>query len=264
MRKAALERDLGRRQAEDLERVDAITEHMRRTLSDALREPGTGPAAPGPARPSPSAASSRLNRAAWRARLDGLDASETTSGLAIERRYLGVRALTFPVAVLLVTRPERLMTDGSGRAARRHGWLELLQQSGPFPHRPGRRPGLADGPARLSQRASGPKSGPQVAKLLATAGRSRAELAGVVFGDAPSSGATRSSKEPSLPASLTEVVPEHRVVLRPDFAFCAEDEPRTSRPKHPARSTEEVSEADDDDDDDDAEDQGAATPPRQA
>ena len=39
IRKAALERDLGRREAEELSRVDAITDHMRRTLTDALAEP---------------------------------------------------------------------------------------------------------------------------------------------------------------------------------------------------------------------------------
>ena len=46
VRQVALERDLDRRKAEDLDRVDVIAEHMRRSLSDALvSSPGSSSAA---------------------------------------------------------------------------------------------------------------------------------------------------------------------------------------------------------------------------
>lgn len=102
---AALQRKLGRRQAEDLERVDAVTQHMRRTLSDALREP-----APVQLRldqaDQPERRQRDADRAAWQARLDRLGAERDGERAEIERRYRGVRELTFPVAVLLVTYPE--------------------------------------------------------------------------------------------------------------------------------------------------------------
>ena len=102
-RKAELERDLGRRLEEDLERVDAITEHMRRTLTDALKEP-----TPVQLRldqlDEPERHQVEADRAAWRARLDNLDLQRGQEHSAIERRYLGARTLSFPVAVLLVTR----------------------------------------------------------------------------------------------------------------------------------------------------------------
>lgn len=104
-RKVTLERDLGRRMTEDLERVDAITEHMRRMLTDALGSP-----APVQLRldqlDQPERHQLETNREAWRARLDGLDRQREQEQFAIERRYLGVRTLSFPVAVLVVSRPE--------------------------------------------------------------------------------------------------------------------------------------------------------------
>ena len=46
------------------------------------------------------------DRAAWRARLDGLENERLRERDTVERRYRGVRELTFPVAVVLVTRAE--------------------------------------------------------------------------------------------------------------------------------------------------------------
>lgn len=104
-RKAALERDLGRRMEEDLARVDAITEHMRVTLTDALKTP-----APVQLRLDQLDQTERhqveADREAWRARLDSLDRQRDQEHFAIERRYLGARSLGFPMAVLLVARPE--------------------------------------------------------------------------------------------------------------------------------------------------------------
>jgi hypothetical protein len=105
VRKAALERDLDRRKEDELGRVDAITEHMRRTLVDALADE-----APVQLRfdelDQPERQQADQDRAAWRARLDGLDTEREHGRAAVERRYRGVRELTFPVAVLLLTRPE--------------------------------------------------------------------------------------------------------------------------------------------------------------
>jgi superfamily II DNA or RNA helicase len=102
-RTAALERELARRKSEDLDRVDAVAEHMRRSLSEALRE-----AQPTQLRfedlDEPERRQFEVDRAAWQARLDRLDDDRTHERAAVERRYVGVRTLTFPVAVVLVTR----------------------------------------------------------------------------------------------------------------------------------------------------------------
>lgn len=116
------------------------------------------------------------------------------------------------------------MTGGAA-AARRHAWLELLQQSGPFLTVP-----VADRvwptglPAvPVSVRAL-LRHG--VADLMANSGATRRALARDVlcealsWGDALVEGA-------DLPATLSVVVAEHGVLLRPDFAYHAEpDEPQ--------------------------------------
>jgi hypothetical protein len=58
----------------------------------------------------------------------------------------------------------------------------------------------------------------EVAQLLETSGRTRDRLAEVLFGDALDWGDALVSLA-DIPASLSEVVGEHRVVVRPDFAF---------------------------------------------
>jgi hypothetical protein len=102
VRQSALERDLASRKSEELDRSNAITEHMRYSLSDALGEP-----LPRQLRldelDQPEQRQLEMDRDAWRARLDSLDDEQRNERAVIERRYLGVRTLTFPVAVLLVT-----------------------------------------------------------------------------------------------------------------------------------------------------------------
>lgn len=106
VRKSALQRDLTAREADELSRVDAITEHLRRVLTDALAEVI-------PVQLSfedldqPERHQLEADRAAWRARLDGLDTEREHEREAVAHRYQGVRELTFPVAVLLVTSPEK-------------------------------------------------------------------------------------------------------------------------------------------------------------
>jgi hypothetical protein len=136
------------------------------------------------------------------------------------------------------------MTSMSG-AARRHGWLELLQQSGPFLTIP-----VADQvwPAGLPAVPTDVRAvvRAEVARLLETSGRTRADLAAVLFGNAL--GWSDALVDASgIPASLAEVVDEHRVVVRPDFAFFD-------------RNSDEDETADifdDDSDEDDLEEEGA-------
>jgi superfamily II DNA or RNA helicase len=106
VRKAALERDLASRQAEELVRVDAITEHMRRTLAEALGEQAPVQLTLADL-DQPERGQLDADRAAWRSRLDGLDGERDRERAVVESRYRGVRELTFPVAVVLVTRPEQ-------------------------------------------------------------------------------------------------------------------------------------------------------------
>ena len=105
-RKSGLERDLQQREAEELQRVDAITEHMRRTLADALAGAPTHYQPTLDELDEPEKEQLLVDRTAWQARLDGLDDERDRERTAVSRRYRGARELTFPVAVLLVTRPE--------------------------------------------------------------------------------------------------------------------------------------------------------------
>lgn len=105
-RKIALERDLQSREAEELERVDAITQHMHRTLSEALADPPSHYQPTLDELEEPEKEQVLVDRAAWQARLDGLDDERDRERAAVSRRYQGARELTFPVAVLLVTRGE--------------------------------------------------------------------------------------------------------------------------------------------------------------
>ncbi len=102
-REVALERDLGRRKADELDRIDAMTEHMRRTLSNALVGPGFVQLSFDEL-DQLEIRQLEVDRQAWRARLDGLDDERDRRRAAIERRYSGARSLTFPVAVVLLTR----------------------------------------------------------------------------------------------------------------------------------------------------------------
>lgn len=105
VRRAALDRELGRRQAEEVTRIDAISDHVRQTLTSALAEPE-----PRQLRldelDRPEQRQLEVDRAAWQAKLDGLSADRQREQEAVRRRYADVRELTFPVAVVLLTRPD--------------------------------------------------------------------------------------------------------------------------------------------------------------
>lgn len=105
VRKAALERDLARREAEELTRVDGIVEHLRRTLADALSEPAAVQLRLDDLE-VPERRQLESDRAAWLARLEGLDTERDRERAVVRGRYSGVRELTFPVAVLLVVPEE--------------------------------------------------------------------------------------------------------------------------------------------------------------
>jgi hypothetical protein len=105
VRHSALERDLTRRKAEELERVDAVTEHLRRTLQEALEQPAAVQLRLDEL-DAPERRQVEADREAWRARLAGLDAERERERVDVAYRYQGARELTFPVAVVLLTRPE--------------------------------------------------------------------------------------------------------------------------------------------------------------
>ena len=105
VRKAALERDLSRREADELSRVDGVIAHMRRTLTEALAEPAHVQLRLDEL-DVPERRQLDSDRAAWRARLEGIDGERERERATVQRRYGGVRELTFPVAVLLVVPQE--------------------------------------------------------------------------------------------------------------------------------------------------------------
>lgn len=110
----------------------------------------------------------------------------------------------------------------SSAAAKRQGWLELLQQSGPFLTVPVAEQtwptGLPSVPTDVRARVRA-----AVAELLESSGRKRAELAEVLFGTALGWGEAL-VEGVDLPVSLAELVAEYRLVVRPDFAFFCETE----------------------------------------
>jgi len=136
-------------------------------------------------------------------------------------------------------------------AARRHGWLELLQQSGPFLTAP-----VADQvwpagvPAVPTETRAVVRAG--VASLLESSGRTRGELANTIFREALGwSDALVDST--NIPASIAEVVAEHRVIVRPDFAFF---DP-TFDEDTSADTDDDVHDQDDDEEDEGDEDRGS-------
>jgi len=106
VRRSALERDLTTRQADERTRVEAVTEHMRRTLTEALAEPAPGQLS-FTELDQPERHQIDVDRAAWQGRLDSLSDERDRELATVTRRYEGVRELTFPVAVVLLTRPEQ-------------------------------------------------------------------------------------------------------------------------------------------------------------
>jgi superfamily II DNA or RNA helicase len=109
----ALERDLERRLHEDLDRVDAVIEHMRRSLELALAE---GPGVPEQLSfadlDHDERAQLERDREAWKARLERLEDDRLAERAALERRYRGMRTLTFPFALCLLVRADR---DSAGQ-----------------------------------------------------------------------------------------------------------------------------------------------------
>jgi hypothetical protein len=139
----------------------------------------------------------------------------------------------------------------STAAARRHAWLELLQQSGPFLTVP-----VADRiwPTGLPAVPQPVRAGLRVAvsELLDQSGTTRDELARRVLCDALGWG-NALVEGADLPAALSETVPEHGVLIRPDFAFHIEDD-----------VAEDSDEPDLTDDDEDGDTDDDAAPPASA
>ncbi len=109
----------------------------------------------------------------------------------------------------------------AGEAARRrHGWLELVQTSGPFLTLPVADRAFPDG---LPEVAAGPRSAVRtaVAEALATRGATRHTAIQAVLCEALD-WADHLRLSADLPASLAEPVPEHGLLLRPDLGFWAE------------------------------------------
>jgi superfamily II DNA or RNA helicase len=97
-RLAALERDLARRQDDEIKRTEAVFDQLRLTLKSAVEGPG-------PVQLTfddlDAAELQQLerDRCAWQARLEGLDDERARELAAIGHRYAGIRELVFPFAV---------------------------------------------------------------------------------------------------------------------------------------------------------------------
>ncbi len=108
-RVAALERDLARRRDEEIRRTGAVFDQLRLTLESALQGPAPVQLTFDDLDAAERAQLDR-DRAAWQARLDGLDEERARELAAVGHRYAGVRELVFPFAVAVCV-PE----GGGGR-----------------------------------------------------------------------------------------------------------------------------------------------------
>lgn len=132
----------------------------------------------------------------------------------------------------------------SNAAGRRHSWLELLQQSGPFLTIPVADQTWPTGlptvpqPTRAKVRAG-------LIKLLEDNGANAHSFGQDVLRDALNWGDAL-VEGAELPASLAEVVTEHGALLRPDFAFRSPDDLDDSG------TSEEASDDDEETDDDES------------
>ncbi|MGI8493141.1 MAG: hypothetical protein ACR2NJ_10380 [Acidimicrobiales bacterium] len=106
------------------------------------------------------------------------------------------------------------------QARRRHAWLELVQTTGPWITLPVADRVLPDGPPAVAEpvRAELRRA---VTDMLADRGASRDRVIERVLGGAFDWGGHLILGH-DLPDHLVETVPEHGVVIRPDFAFFAE------------------------------------------
>ena len=104
---------------------------------------------------------------------------------------------------------------------RRHGWLELLQTSGPFLTLPVVHRVFPNGlPAVAVARAGrGPRA---VAQMMDDHGASRHAVIETMLRDVLD-WQQHLRIDTQIPDTLTELVAEHGLVVRPDFGFHAED-----------------------------------------
>ncbi len=116
----------------------------------------------------------------------------------------------------------------ASQALARHDWLSLLQTSGPWLTLPVVNRAFPDGMPALAtaQRA---EVRVLVADMLETQGASRHRLIGAVLRDV-FDWDEHLREGASLPATLAETVPDRREVVRPDFAFYAEQRPDGASP----------------------------------
>jgi len=115
----------------------------------------------------------------------------------------------------------RRRTYSAGEAARRrHGWLELVQTSGPFLTLPVVDRAWPDG---LPEVAAGPRAASRaaVAEAIRTNGATRHQAVRTVLCEALD-WAEHLRLDTDLPASLAEPVPEHALTVAPDLGFRAE------------------------------------------
>lgn len=110
--------------------------------------------------------------------------------------------------------------SGDEAARRRHGWLELLQTSGPFLTLPVVNRVFPNGLHEVPPRVRGEVRA-AVSDALATHGATRHTAIRTVL-DLALDWSDRLCTDAAVPASLSEPVPEHSLVLRPDFGFYAE------------------------------------------
>ena len=145
-------------------------------------------------------------------------------------------------------RGRRRQSGGVGEEIRRrHGWLELLQTSGPFLTLPVVHRVFPDGlpPVAVAQRAEVRAA---VAEMLDSHGASRHAMIETMLRDILD-WQHHLRIDTQIPDSLAEPVPEHGLVVRPDFAFHAEDDGdgAVAEDTGDAEEADVVQDADDDD-----------------
>jgi len=117
----SLDRRLATRRDEEVRRIEGVFAHLRRTLTDALAVPAAVQLDLLADLEPPEQEQLTRDRAAWQARLDGLDDELTRELTAAHARYLSPQSLIFPFAVLLVSSDPDFAADLEGR----HVWCQM-------------------------------------------------------------------------------------------------------------------------------------------
>ena len=149
-----------------------------------------------------------------------------------------------------VTPPSRPWHRRKPSAGHHHGWLELIETTGPFLTVPVLERVLPNGPGPVTPNVRA-RVRTLVAQMLDDHGANRHQVIGEVLGELLDWG-DHDRRDIAIPDAMSELIVEHGQLVRPDFAFYAErtessDPPGSPEPPLDADDVEGTEEGDESD-----------------